>query len=798
MHFGHFDDQNKEYVITRPDTPRSWCNYLGSTTYGAIITNHAGGYSFFHSSAQGRFTRFRLNTIPMDQPGRYFYIRDRESGDFWCSSWQPVGKPLDQYQLICRHGTAYTILESQYQKTRTETLYFVPLEKEFEFWLFKIQNIDTKTRFLSIFPFIEYASFWQVWMDWVNLQYTQHVLEMKVVDGIINHCINPFLPVVRGDFAKDPQSRHTFFAIVGVESVGFDTDREKFIGPYRGYGNPLVVEQGKCTNSIAVGDNGCGVFQIDIELKPEETQEFLVVMGIGQAEVEGKNAVNAFSDFQKVHQEFEKLKTHWHNLLEKFQVETPDKEFNSMMNVWGIYNSLITYTWSRSASLVYTGERDGLGYRDTVQDILGVLPIIPEEAQKRLELMITGQVSTGGAMPVVRQFSHCPGKEKPPKESEYRSDDCLWLFNTIPAYVKETGDISFYEKVLPYADQGEDTVFGHLRKAIEFSLNHSGKHGLPCGLSADWNDCVQLGQKGESVFVAFQLRYALKTYIEIAHLLDKKEEAIWAKSHLEKLDHALQRHAWDGKWFLRGIREDGTLFGSHSNKEGQIFLNPQTWAILSGYVQGKEAETLLQWVQKHLNTEYGLLICHPPYEKTDISVMKAALFNKGMKENASIFCHTQGWAVMANAILGNGSQAYHLFRAYMPSAFNDKAEIREVEPYVYCQYIHGPDSLRYGAGRIPWLTGSAAWSYFSATQYILGIKPEIEGLRIDPCIPGDWKKFSVHRIFRGKILHIVIENPKGVEKGVQKIILNGEMISGNLILEKLMKKENSICVLMGV
>jgi len=797
MRFGHFDDQNKEYVITRPDTPRSWCNYLGSTTYGAIITNHAGGYSFFHSAAQGRFTRWRPNAIPMDQPGRYFYLRDRESGDFWSASWQPVGKPLDQYQLICRHGTAYTILESQYQGIRTETTYFVPLEREFEFWLLKVENLGSKSRALSIFPFIEYACFWNLWMDWVNLQYTQHILEMKVVDGIINHCINPFLPVVRGDFAKDPQSRHTFFAVLGAPIVGFDTDREKFIGPYRGYGNPIVVEQGKCTHSIAVSDNGCGAFQIDIELKPNETQEILVVMGIGQAEVEGKNAVKEFSDLKKAHQEFEKLKTHWHSLLEKFQVETPDPEFNSMMNVWSIYNCLITYAWSRSASIVYTGERDGLGYRDTVQDILGVLPIIPEQAQKRLELMITGQVSTGGAMPVVRQFSHCPGKEKPPQETEYRSDDCLWLFNTIPAYVKETGDILFYEKVLPYADQGKDTVLGHLRKALEFTLNRLGKHGLPCGLSADWNDCVQLGQHGESVFVAFQLRYALKTYIEIAHLLNKKEEASWAKSHLEKLDNAIQNHAWDGQWFLRGIREDGTLFGSHTNEEGQIFLNPQTWAILSGYVQGENAEQLLQWVYKRLGTEYGLLICDPPYEKTDIFVMKAALFNKGVKENASIFCHTQGWAVMANAILGHGNRAYQTFRAYMPSAYNEKAEIREIEPYVYCQFTHGPASPRYGASRIPWLTGSAAWSYFSATQYLLGIQPEIEGLRIDPCIPAHWKKFWVRRTFRGKWLTIVVENPQGVEKGVREMILNGKPIEGNLIQERLMNPENTVRVIMG-
>ena len=797
MQFGYFDDENKEYVITRPDTPRSWSNYLGSTEYGAIITNNAGGYSFFNSAAQGRFTRWRPNNMPMDQPGRYFYLHDQESGDYWSASWQPVGKPLDKFKSICRHGTAYTIVESEYGGIKTETTYFVPLNKNLECWLLKIKNSGRKKRHLSIFPFIEYSSHWQMWMDWVNLQYTQYILEMKMVDGIINHCTNPSLPVVRGDFNADPQSRHTYFALVGSKIIGFDTDREKFIGPYRGYSNPIVVETGTCKNSIAVGDNGCGAFQTDIDLAPGGSKEILVLMGIGQAEVEGKAAVQKYSSTDVARTALGEVKNLWHSRLTSLTVETPDPEFDSMINTWSPYNCLITYAWSRAASTVYAGERDGLGYRDTAQDILGVVAAIPNEARERLELMISGQMSSGGALPVVKQFNHHPGNEKPPAESEYRSDDSLWLFNTIPAFVNETGDTDFFEERIPYADNGDDTVLGHMRRAIEFSLKRSGAHGLPCGLAADWNDCIQLGQRGESVFVAFQLRLALKTYSEICGQLRKLTESDWAAGELRRLDESLSKYAWDGEWFNRGYREDGAVFGSHSNSEGQIFLNPQSWSVISGHATGDLAERVMCRAHERLWTDYGLVICNPPFEKTDISVMKAALFNAGMKENGSVFCHTQGWAVIAEAMLGHGRRAYQIFRAYMPASYNEIAEIREIEPYVYCQSTNAPPSPRLGASRLPWLSGSAAWSYFAAAQYILGLRPEVEGLRIDPCVPPDWQSFRLIRKFRGKELRVDITNPLRFEKGVKELILNGNLLESNLIPFALMKEVNDVKVLMG-
>ena len=797
MQFGHFDDANKEYVIDRPDTPRSWSNYLGSTEYGAIITNSAGGYSFYKSAAIGRFTRLRFNSLPMDQPGRYIYLHDHDSRDYWSASWQPVGKPLNRYKSECRHGSAYTVIASEYDGIATETTYFVPLGKTFECWHVKLSNLSGKPRRLSAFTYVEFAGNWDAWNDLINLQYTQHTVKMEVEGYIIDHGTNVNVPSVPDDFAEKDQGRHTFLALAGAEVVAYDTDREVFIGSYRGYGNPKVVEQGRCTNSLAVGDNGCGTLQARITLAPGETKEFLVLMGIGRGRDAGKTAVAEFASMATVREELAKVKSYWHERIAGLAVETPDAELNSTLNMWGPFNGLITYAWSRAASLIYAGERDGLGYRDTVQDMLGVMHAIPEEAGQRLELMITGQVSTGGAMPVVRQFDHHPGSENAPEEEDYRSDDCLWLFNAIPAYVKETGDQHFYNKVLPYADKGEATVMGHMKRAIQFNLERSGAHGLPCGLSADWNDCIRLGQRGESIFVAFQLRYALRVYLEISGLLAEKEEEEWAREQLAKLDARLEQDAWNGEWYLRAYRADGSKYGARECGEGSIFLNPQSWASISGHADSERAARAMQSVRERLATEFGLMICDPPYRQTDFRVMRAVLFNEGLKENGSIFTHTQAWAVMAETLLGHGDLAYQYFRAYLPAAYNTRAELRQIEPYVYCQFTHSNYSPRFGASRVPWLSGSAAWSYYAATQYILGVQPEYGGLRIDPCIPSAWKEFKVTRVFRGRKLAITVRNPAGAQKGVKKLVLNGALLEGNFIPAETLLAENQVEVEMG-
>ncbi|MGC4067774.1 MAG: hypothetical protein QM784_24610 [Polyangiaceae bacterium] len=772
--YGKFDDDRREYVITKPDTPRSWSNYLGSTEYGAIITNNAGGYSFYKSAAQGRFTRLRFNSIPMDQPGRYFYLRDRKSGDFWSSSWQPVGKPLDVYQSTCRHGTGYTVIESSYAGIETKAHYFVPLGATFEVWLLEVTNPSSEPREIDVFTYVEYSSEWHGWHDTFNLQYSQYIVDCNVEDDVLSVGISVNLPEMPERFEFRDQSRHSFMTLVGAQSSGFDTCREAFLGPYRTYANPLVVESGKTTQSRAHGDNACGTLKVALTLAPGETKSFAVLMGVGRAPQAALQAKSVVPDVATAKAKLDEVREYWHSKIGSFSATTPDADFDHMINVWNAYNCLITYAWSRAASLVYSGERDGLGYRDTVQDLLGVMAAITDPAKERLELMITGQDSSGGAMPVVKPFAHKPGHEPLTPDHEYRSDDCLWLFDTVPAYVKETGDLAFFDKELPYADKGSATVLGHLRRAIEFNLERSGAHGLPCGLSADWNDTLKLGYRGESVMVAFQLRHALKTYADITTRLNRTAEVAWAKAELQKLDGALQKHTWDGEWFVRAFREDGSIIGTKAEAEGSIFLNSQTWAVLSGAATNEQAIACMDSCKQHLATDYGLMLCNPPFAKTPCQEIRAVLYNPGMKENSGIFCHPQGWAVIAETKLGRGDRAYEYYRAYMPSAYNDRAEIREIEPYVHCQSTHGRYSRRHGASRLPWLSGTATWSYVAGTQFILGVRPEWDGLVIDPVIPAGWDGFDVVRQYRGATYRIRVQNPKHVQRGVTSLVVDGK------------------------
>jgi len=797
MKYGYFDDEAKEYVITRPDTPQSWSNYLGSTEYGAIITNNAGGYGFYRSAARGRFLRLRFNSVPMDQPGRYFYLRDRESGDTWSASWQPVARPLDRYQSVCRHGTAYTVIESRYAGIASETTYFVPLGQNFEYWWLRVSNESDRPRKLSIFTFCEFTNQWDTFQDRVNLQYSLFIVRGELVDGLLRIAIQDNLTSDSEGFFIHDIARHSWMALVGSPLDGYDTSREAFLGTYRGYHNPLVVEQGHCTNSDAYGDNACGTLQTNLTLQPGETRELLVMLGIGDARSVGKRTVATYGSLERASIELQALKENWHDKLGSLVVQTPDEALNHTINVWGLYNCLITFAWSRSASLVYNGERDGLGFRDSVQDILGVTAAVPDEARARLALMLTGQLSNGGAKPVIRPFEHHPGHEAPPAPEEYRSDDCLWFFNAIPAYVGETGDLGFYREVLPYADQGEATVFGHLRRALEFNLERTGRNGLPCGLSADWNDCLKLGYYGESLFVAFQVRLGLTTYAEIAGQLGEPEEAAWALAQRARLDASIHACAWDGEWFIWAIGEDGTVYGTREHEEGQIYLNTQLWAVISGAATDEQASRCMAAVRERLATPHGLMLAAPPFVKTPIDVMRAVVFNPGIKENAGIFNHTQGWGVIAECMLGNGSRAYEYYRASMPAAYNDRAELRQSEPYVQGQTTYSVFSPRAGNTRTSWLTGAAAWAYYSATQYILGLRPELDGLRIDPCIPSSWDGFKATRRFRGRTIEIEVKNPAGVCCGVRALTLNGRALGDTLLPADELGERNRVEVVLG-
>jgi cellobiose phosphorylase len=797
MRYGHFDDKAREYVIERPDTPRAWINYAGSRLYGAIVTNNAGGYSFYRSPAEGRILRFRFNSIPMDQPGRYFYLRDRDNGDFWSASWQPVGKPLDRYKSVCRFGTGYTVITSRYASIETETAYFVPLDQTFEYWWLKVRNRGRKPRRLSVCSYAELTAEWNMHNDMLNLQYVAYIAQARCKDGLIEASSCARLREDPDHFANRDQSRWWWLTQVGGSVVAHDCDRDRFLGRYRSYHNPEAVERGRLGDSECYSDDPCAALQSDLELAPGASADVIVLLGIGKADV-GARVRAEYAHAERAAAELAKLKGNMHGLLDGLAAKTPDADFDHMVNVWNAYNALMTFSWSRACSLVYTGDgRDAFGYRDTVQDLVGVAGLIPDAVRERLELMITGQDANGGAQPQIRPWLHRPGQMSPTPAQHYRSDDCQWLFNAVPLYVAETGDTAFYRRRLPYADQGETTVLGHLRRALEFNLERTGMHGLPCGLAADWNDCIKLGFKGESVFVTFQLRYGLKTYADIADMLGDSGEAQWARGQLTELDRKIQAYCWDGQWFVRAWREDGAVFGAAECEEGQIFLNPQSWAVLSGAATDAQARAAMDSVERLLATEYGLMLCAPAYEKIDHHVMRAVLMNPGNKENGGIFSHTQGWAVMADCLLGNGDRAYRHYRAYMPAAQNDKAEVREIEPFVHCQSTHSRFSKRFGASRVPWLSGTAAWSYHAATHYILGVRPEIGGLRIDPCIPAAWDGFTVRRLFRGKTVTIRVANPDHVQRGVREIMLNDKRLDSGLLPVDRLKDTNTATVTMG-
>jgi cellobiose phosphorylase len=771
MKYGFFDDASREYVINKPDTPMPWSNYIGSAEFGGVVTNNAAGYAFYRSVAQGRLTRYRFNSLPADLCGRYVYFHD--ANDSWSNSWAPTMKELQSYE--CRHGAGYTVINSKRNDISSEVTYFVPLNKCYEVWQIKVTNSSNESRSLSAFPFIEPQCNWSAEDDNNNLQYNQYVSKTDYKDGVIDIGNTVNMPTDLENFANKDQARHTFFALHCADVAGYDTDLKKFFGDYGSYSMPNAVSNGKCGDSLLAGDMPCAAFQVDLTLEPGESKTFFVSYGLEVVDIDQKFADEALSA----------IKSYWHGRLNSLHAKTPDKEFNSMVNMWSPYNNLMTFYWSRAASLVYSGERDGLGYRDTLQDIVGAAALVTEEARKCLELMITGQYVSGGAKAIVKPFDHHPGQEV--SDGVYRSDDCMWLFNAVPEYVKETGDFEFYNKVLPYADKDEATVFGHLRRAIEFNIERSGNHGLPCGLHADWNDCIRLGETGETVFVAFQLRFALNEYIEIADRLGKDDEVKWATKELATLDDNLMKFAWDGEWYLRAYRDDGLKFGSKENDEGFIFMNPQSWAVLSGHAQGEYAEKCMKSLDEHLATKYGVMVCTSPYITTDPQICLGRLMNPGMKENGSIFNHTQGWGIMAQAKLGNNKKAWEYLKAVLPSSFNEMAEVREVEPYAVCQTTHSSYSPRFGTGRVAWLSGSAVWNYYAMTHSILGIKPHYDGLEISPCVPDQWDSFTVQREFRGCKFDITVK--RGDEPG---LTVNGIAIAGNIIPADLFEENNIV------
>lgn len=793
MQFGHFDDLAREYVITRPDTPKSWINYLGSRLYGGIVTQNAGGYSFYQSGGTGRILRMRFNGVPVDQPGRYLYLRDDDTGDYWSASWQPVGKPLDKYRAKVRHGLGYSVFEADYEGIRSEYTCFVPAGQTFEYWALKVTNTSKMPRRLSVFSYAELANNWDHKQDLGNLQYSQYTVRMSVHDGMI-----------RWLTATNPGSNEVWFGMRGAPVVSFDTDRELFLGPYRSLANPVAVESGKCSGSLAVGDNGCASLQASIALAPGESRDLVFMLGVGSP-IEpwhglrsGRDILDEYGTPERMRQELDKVREGWCRSLDTFQVKTPDAQLDSMVNVWHAYQTHMTFHWARGVSLVEAGDRNGLGYRDTVQDMLAVTHAIPEEVVKRLDLILTGQTSVGGGCPQLHPLTHSPGQEKAPTDEQYRSDDTLWLPLTVSNYVYETGDYAYLDKVLPYADKGEATVYGHLKQALQFSLDHKGRNGLIQGLRADWNDCINFGTTGESLFTTFMFYLGCRILSDLATLRKQKGDIRWADENAARILEAIQKSSWDGEWFLRAISATGGTLGSHRNAEGSIYLNAQTWAVISGAATPEQARVCMESVQGHLATEHGLVLCDPPHLSQDPHIdLPLLVYPPGHKENAGIYCHSNAWVVVAECVLGHGDRAHQYYRSYLPARYNDQAQVRQVEPYVYCQFTHGKTSPRFGQSRNSWLTGAASWTYIAVTQHLLGLRPSTAGLVIDPVIPKDWPGFSVRRQWRGRLLEIAVENPDRVCRGVTGFLLNGERIEGNVLTPEMLGERNEIKVVLN-
>lgn len=788
MQYGYFDDEKREYVITNPKTPAPWANYLGSPEYGAIISNNAGGYSFAKSGANGRILRYVFNNF--DQPGRYVYIRDNESKDYWSASWQPVGKNLEEYKSRCHHGTAYTRIVADYSEINSEVIYYVPLDKTHEVWHFKVTNNSNVKRSLTVTGYAEFTNNSNYEQDQVNLQYSLFISRTAFEKNRIRQTIHGNLDALpEEEKIDDKRATDRIFGLAGAEVSSYCGDKERFLGRCNGYGNPDGVVNGDLGNHLSYNENSCGALSTVLELAPNETKEIAFILGLKEND-EAEKIMDAYKNPARVClDELNELKQHWHGRLVHFQVKTPSEAFNTMINTWNAYNCFMTFIWSRAASFVYCGLRNGYGYRDTVQDIQGVIHLAPEMAVEKIRFMLSAQVDNGAGLPLVK-FTHNAGHEDTPDDAsyvretghpEYRADDALWLFPTVYKYIAESGNMAFLDEVIPFVNKDEGTVYDHLKRAIDFSVNHLGPHGMPAGLYADWNDCLRLGKAGESTFVALQFYMGIRILKEFAAY--KKDDAYikYLDEQQEKMGDIIQKLCWNEDRFIRGFTERGEVIGKRTDPEANMWLNPQSWSVISGLATKEQADKALDSVYDRLNTEFGAMLMDPPYHEHAFDGALAVIYNQGVKENSGIFSQSQGWIILAEALMGHGDRAFGYFMENAPAAQNEKADIRKLEPYCYGQFTEGKSSPHFGRSHVHWLTGTASTVMVGCVEGILGMRPDFYGLRVSPSIPREWDAFEIDKDFRGKHLHIVVKNPGHAESGCVKLVVNGQEMQDNYI-----------------
>ena len=773
MRYGYFDNASREYVIDRVDVPASWTNYIGLKDFYGVFNHTAAGYVLYKSPEYHRITRFRPNG-PVDGPGHYVYLRDNDTGDFWSVSWRPVGKPKEHYS--CRHGLSYSKFLCDYSGINAQQTLFAAIDDPVEIWDVRLRNDSGKKRNLSVFSYLEF-SFHQIPMDNQNFQMSLYATGSRYEDGIIEEDLyyeEDGFQFFTADFTPD----------------GFDCCRDAFLGDYRTERNPQAVETGKCSGSFRKGGNHCGALMKTITLEPGQEQRLLFLLGEGGLET-GRTMRRKYTQ-QRVDRDFAETAKFWDERLKCLQVSTPSEAMNTELNIWNLYQSEINVMFSRFTSFIEVGGRVGLGYRDTAQDAMMVVHADPEGCKKRIVQLLKALTYEGYGLhlfeprwfePEEKQQSFkSPTVVPTPDKSQIVhglkdacADDALWLVSSIVQYVRETGDVGFADTVVRYADGGEGTVYDHMKRILDFSAKQVGAHGICKGLRADWNDCLNLGG-GESAMVSFLHHWAICNFVELAKKLGRNGDAEGYETMAAAVKQISRQELWDGKWFIRGITAKGRKIGTQADTEGRVHMESNTWAVLSGVADPEQGKLAMDAVDEYLYTPYGLMLNAPCFTVPDDDIGFVTRVYPGLKENGSIFSHPNPWAWCAEAVLGRGSRAMKFYDALCPAMQNDQIEVRKSEPYSYCQFVSGRDHTTFGEAHHPFMTGSAGWAYYAATQYLLGVRPEFDSLTVDPCIPADWKEFTVDRIWRGAEYRIRVTNPKGVEKGVAEIRLNGENV----------------------
>ncbi len=815
MKFGYFDDARREYVITTPETPYPWINYLGSQAFFSLISNTAGGYSFYRDAKLRRITRFRYNNVPLDMGGgRYFYLYD--GGDFWSPGYAPAKRKLDSYE--CRHGMGYTVIKGSRNGVEAEATFFVPLDCNAEVHKVVVRNTGAEKKELKLFSFVEWC-LWNAQDDSTNFQRNFSTGEVEIKGSVIYH---------KTEY-KERRDHYAFYS-VNAPLAGFDSDREAFLGTWGGFESPKAVAEGKSGNSVADGWSPIASHCVELSLAPGEERELVFLLGyvengadekwewqLGTPDADGllqsafapngRNIINKrkaeamiarLEEPGAVDREFARLAQYWDGLLSRYTVKTADARVDRMVNIWNQYQCMVTFNLSRSASYFESGIGRGMGFRDSNQDLLGFVHQIPDRARERILDLASTQLPDGGAY---HQYQPLTKKGNDEIGGNF-NDDPLWLILAVVAYIKETGDYGILDVMTPYDNKEElaAPLADHLKRAFDHVINNLGPHGLPLIGRADWNDCLNLncfssesgesfqtvtgkdGKVAESVMIAGMFAYIGEEYALLMSRLGREAEAGRAVREVEKMRGVIMRDGYDGEWFLRAYDDFGRKVGSSECEEGKIFIEPQGFCILGkcGLEDGK-ALAALDSVEKYLGTKYGLVLNNPAFTRYYLEYGEISTYPAGYKENAGVFCHNNAWIMCAEAFMGRGDKAFDYYTRIAPAFTEEYSEIHRLEPYVYAQMVAGKDAKRFGEAKNSWLTGTASWNFIAISQYILGIKPEYDGLVIDPAIPAAWDGYEVVRCFRGDRIRITVKNPAHVSKGVAKLVVDGRELSGNKI-----------------